>query len=119
MERHRLQNINFNLLETPYRTGYPIDYVPTAIVDEEGNLFVKRRDAYQSLVGQLTWLATNTRPNLTTAVSFLVQQLPQQTAPGSLPLCGPIHTLHHVPRYRVPLLRICRHIRLPKLPSLS
>ena len=71
VERHRLQNINFNPLATPYRSGCPIDCVPSAIIDEEDNLFVKRRDAYQSLVGQLTWLATNTRSDLATAVSFL------------------------------------------------
>ena len=33
--------------------------------------FVRRRKAYQSLVGRLTWLSTNTRPDLSTAVSFL------------------------------------------------
>ena len=71
MERHRLQNINFNPLATPYRSGCPIDCVPSSIIDEEYNLFVKRRDAYQSLVGQIIWLATNTRPDLTTTVSFL------------------------------------------------
>ena len=71
VERHCLQNINFNPLATPYQSSYPIDCVPSAIIDEEDNLFVKRRDAYQSLVGQLTWLATNTRPDLATAVSFL------------------------------------------------
>ena len=32
---------------------------------------MRRREAYQSLVGRLTWLATNTRPNLSTVVSFL------------------------------------------------
>ena len=71
MEHHRLQNINFNPLATPYRSGCPIDCVPSAIIDEEDNLFVKRRDAYQSLVGQLTWLAINTRPDLANTVSFL------------------------------------------------
>ena len=71
VERHRLQNINFNPITTPYRSGCPIDCVPSAIIDEEDQSFVKRRDASQSLVGCLTWLATNTRPDLAPAVSFL------------------------------------------------
>jgi len=33
--------------------------------------FVQRRDNYRSLVGALTWLATNTRPDLAPVVSFL------------------------------------------------
>ena len=72
MERHRLQNINFNPLSTPYRSGYPIDCVPSATIDKENNLFVKHRETYQYLFGQLTWLATNTWPDLATAASFLV-----------------------------------------------
>ena len=71
MERHHLHNINFNLITNPYRSGCPIDSVPSDIIDEEDHSFVKRRDAYQSLVGCLTWLATNTSPDLAIAVSFL------------------------------------------------
>ena len=33
--------------------------------------FTRRRDAYQVLVGRLTWPSTCTRPNLATSVSFL------------------------------------------------
>ena len=71
MERHRLPNINFNSITTPYQSGCPIESVPSAIIDKGDQTFVKRQDAYQSLVGCLTWLATNTRPDLATAVSFL------------------------------------------------
>ena len=71
VERHHFQTIILSPRATPYRSVCPIDCVPSTTVDEEENFFVKRRDAYQSLVGQLTWLATNTRPDLATAVSFL------------------------------------------------
>ena len=40
VERHCLQNININPSATPYRSGRPIDCVPSAIIDEEDNLFV-------------------------------------------------------------------------------
>ena len=42
VERHRLQNINFKPLTTPYQSGYPINCVPSAIIDEEDSTFVKR-----------------------------------------------------------------------------
>ena len=71
VETHRLANINFNPLATPYRSGCPINATPSATVDKDDQAFVRRREAYQSLVGRLTWLATNTRPDLSTAVSFL------------------------------------------------
>ena len=71
VETHRLSGINLNPLATPYRSGCPIDAIPSATIDEDDKYFVKRREAYQSLVGRLTWLATNTRPDISTAVSFL------------------------------------------------
>ena len=48
-----------------------IDATQSATIDEEYQAFVWRRNAYQSLVGRLTWLSTNTRPDLSTVVSFL------------------------------------------------
>ena len=71
VETYCLASINFNPLATPYRSGCPIDATQSATIDEEDLAFVRRREAYQSLVGRLTWLATNTHPDLSTAVSFL------------------------------------------------
>ena len=71
VETYRLTSINFNPLATPYRSGCPIDTTQSTTIDEEEQAFVRRREGYQSLVGRLTWLATNTRPDLFTAVSFL------------------------------------------------
>ncbi|EJK66674.1 hypothetical protein THAOC_12382, partial [Thalassiosira oceanica] len=69
--RHRLGSSNLNPSCSPYRSGVPIDSVPAAEVDESDPAFVRRRHSYQSLVGGLNWLACNTRPDLSTAVSFL------------------------------------------------
>ena len=71
VERHRLHNINFNPRVSPYRSGHPIDSFPSAEVDENDKHFLRRRQSYQSLVGSLNWLATNTRPDLAPVVSFL------------------------------------------------
>jgi len=71
VERHRLGSVNYNPRVSPYRSGCPIDSFPSAKVDENDKHFVRRRQAYRSLVGGLNWLATNTRPDLAPVVSFL------------------------------------------------
>ena len=71
VERHRLNTVNFNPSSSPYRSGCPIDSLEAAEVNEKDPSFVRLRRAYQSLVGGLNWLATNTRPDVSTAVSFL------------------------------------------------
>ena len=71
VEKHDLAGLNYNPRATPYRSGCLIDYIPSATINKDNNLFVKCREAYQYLVGHFTWLATNTRPNPSAAVSFL------------------------------------------------
>ena len=71
VERHRLHNTNYRPKATPYRSGIAIDTFASAKIDENDHHFVRRRESYQSLVGSLTWLASNTRPDLSPAVSFL------------------------------------------------
>ncbi len=72
VERHRQQHINVNPRATPYRSGLPIDSIPGApIEDFEDPTFLRRREMYQSIVGSLNWLATNTRPDLAPITSFL------------------------------------------------
>ena len=69
---YRLDEINLNLLTTPYQSGCPIDATPSSNIDEDNKVLVRRRETYQSLVGCLTWISTNNRPDLSTAVLFLV-----------------------------------------------
>eukprot|EP00984_Skeletonema_dohrnii_P019485 scaffold9319_cov84-Skeletonema_dohrnii-CCMP3373.AAC.1 len=71
VERYKLDSSNYNPHATPYRSGCPIDSIPPANIDELDKWFVQRRDNYRSLIGGLTWLATNTRPDLAPVVSFL------------------------------------------------
>lgn len=71
VERLKLDDSNFNPKATPYRSGCPIDSIPPATIDENDPYFVRRRESYRSLVGNLTWLATNTRPDLAPATFSL------------------------------------------------
>lgn len=71
VERYRQQNINLNPKATPYRSGLPIDSLPAYTGDMDDPAFLRLRLQYQSIVGSINWLATNTRPDLAPVTSFL------------------------------------------------
>ncbi len=71
VERYRQQNSNVNPGSTPYRSGLPIDSLAAYSGDMEDPSFLRLRALYQSVVGSLNWLATNTRPDLAPVTSFL------------------------------------------------
>ena len=56
---------------TPWRSGLPIDSIPSASIDDVSPAQKRRREAYQSLVGSIGWLANTTRPDLSPVHSFL------------------------------------------------
>ena len=78
---------------TPYRSGLPIDSLPSADKDDTSPSFIRRRDAYRSLVGCLGWLAMCTRPDLATVHSFLSSYL---HCPSSQHMGAAIYALHYV-----------------------
>lgn len=54
---------------TPHRSGFPIDAIqPENYSDQEQASITS---TYRTLVGRLNWLTTSTRPDISTAVSFL------------------------------------------------
>ena len=60
-----------NPAKTPYRSGLPIDRIPRDdILPDNKKAFVKE---YQSLMGGLIWLVTNTRPDINVATNLLGQ----------------------------------------------
>ena len=56
---------------TPYRSGLPIDSIPGHNPKDESPAHLRRKQAYQSLVGSTGWLSMSTCPNLSTIHSFL------------------------------------------------
>jgi hypothetical protein len=54
---------------TPWRSGLPIDSIATA--DPSDPDLARRRKVYQSIVGCINWLSTNTRPDVTPVNTFL------------------------------------------------
>eukprot|EP00957_Ditylum_brightwellii_P205730 15345134-Ditylum_brightwellii.AAC.1 len=62
-----LKDSNISPCATPFRSGFPIYVIPP---DKQASK--ERIRLYQSWCGSLDWLAISTRPDLSTAVSFLV-----------------------------------------------
>eukprot|EP00957_Ditylum_brightwellii_P172805 13155080-Ditylum_brightwellii.AAC.1 len=61
-----LKDSNISPRATPYHFGFPIDAIPP-----DKNASKARIRLYQSWCRSLNWLAISTRPDLSTAVSFL------------------------------------------------
>lgn len=82
--------LNGSCFGTPYRSGIPIDSIPTE------NLLSTQWDAlllqYQSLVESLNWLAHTTHPELLMVVSLLAQH---QNNPSN----GHLEAAKHVVKY--------------------
>ncbi len=56
---------------TPYRNGVPIDSIAPSTDADDSPAQIRRKEAYQSLIGSIGWLAHTTRPDLSAVHSFL------------------------------------------------
>ena len=65
-----LRDANKDAKMTPYRSGLPIDSLPT-VTDQSTEKQKSITALYRNFVGMLTWLASSTRPDISTVVSFL------------------------------------------------
>jgi hypothetical protein len=88
-----LSDRNQTLTATPYRSGIPIDAV--AASDEAGNSLALKhcKEAYQSLIGSIGWLAHSTCPDLITVHSFLASY---SNKPSTGHMKAALHALHYI-----------------------
>ena len=93
VERFNLHTTAPSPMATPYRSGLPIDAIPDSTVDDTAPSQVRRREAYQSLVGSLGWLSNNTRPDVAPVHSFLSSYNSKPT-PGHMKAA--LYALHYV-----------------------
>jgi hypothetical protein len=56
---------------TPYRSGVPIDSIAPSTDANNSPAQIRLKEAYQSLIGSIGWLAHTTRPDLSAVHSFL------------------------------------------------
>ena len=71
VERFARQSRNATPTATPYRSGVPIDSIAPSLDADDSPAQIRRKEAYQSLVGSLGWLSSTTRPDIAAAHSFL------------------------------------------------
>ena len=62
---------NINSVQSPYRSGYPIDSIPDEAYDPQTQYQYTKQ--LQSIVGSLTWLSMSTRPDLATITNILAK----------------------------------------------
>ena len=71
--QNNMHGDDINTVQTPYRSGYPIDKIPTELYDD--NTQRQYTKNLQSLVGSLTWLSMSTRPDLSTITNLLAKHV--------------------------------------------
>ena len=69
--QYHMNGDEINTVQTPYRSGYPIDKIPSEAYDESTQKQYTK--TLQSLVGSLTWLSMSTRPDLSTITNMLAK----------------------------------------------
>jgi hypothetical protein len=88
-----MQNRNQTPNATPIWSGIPIDVVAPLLEDRDSPTLKQCKDAYQSCIGSIDWLAHSTCPDLSTVHAFL-------SVYSNKPLTGHIkvalHALHYI-----------------------
>ena len=71
LEKFNMQDCN--AAKTPYRSGLPIDRLPTPTTAADPNLDLVKQ--YRLLIGGLTWLTISTRPDIAVAHKLLSRHM--------------------------------------------
>ena len=93
VERFNLHHKSPTPTATPYRSGIPIDSIAAAESTDNSPAQARRKEAYQSLVGSIGWLANNTRPDVAPVHSFL-SSYSASPAPGHMKAA--LYALHYI-----------------------
>ena len=88
--QHNMHTDDINSVQSPFRSGLPIDKIPNEPCDPETQH--KYTKQMQSIVGSLTWLSMSTRPDLSTVTNMLAKYV-------TTPSAGHITAAKRVLRY--------------------
>jgi hypothetical protein len=80
-------------MATPYRSGIPIDSIAPSTDDDDSPAQIRWKEAYQSLVGSIGWLAGTTCPDLSAVHSFL---LSYSNKPATGQMKAALYALHYI-----------------------
>jgi hypothetical protein len=86
---------------TPYRSGVPIDSIAPSLDDDDSPAQIKRKEAYQSLIGSMGWLAHTTWPDLAAVHSFLSSYSDKPSAGHMKAALYALHYIHSTHDYGI------------------
>ena len=95
IESFHLSDQNQTPTATPYCSGIPINVVALSSEDDNSPALKrqKQKEAYQSLIKSIGWLAHSTRPDLLTFHSFLASY---SNKPSTVHMKAALHALHYI-----------------------
>jgi hypothetical protein len=93
VESFSFQDRNQSPTATPYQSGVPVDSIAKSLEAGDSISLKHCKEAYQSLVGSIGWLAHSTCPNLIMAHSFLASY---SNKPSTEYVKAALHTLHYI-----------------------
>jgi hypothetical protein len=93
VESFARQSQNETPTATPYCSGVPIDSIAPSTNADDSPAQIRRKEAYQSLIGSIGWLLSTTRPDLTAAHSFLSSYT---NKPSSGHMKAALYMLHYI-----------------------
>ena len=73
LHSHSLHTDDVNTVQSPYRSGYPVDSIPNEAYDTATQQAYTKQ--MQWIVGSLTWLSMSTRPDISTITNLLAKHV--------------------------------------------
>jgi hypothetical protein len=93
VERFSRQARDITHTTTPYRSGVPIDSIAPSADPDDSPAQIRRKEAYQSLIGSIGWLSSSTRSDLAAVHSFLSSYT---NKPSSGHMKAALYVLHYI-----------------------
>jgi hypothetical protein len=93
VESFSLSNRSQTPTATPCRLGVPIDSVAPSYEEDDSSALKRWKEAYQSLIGSIGWLAHSTCPDLITVHSFLASY---SNKPSNGHMKAALYALHYI-----------------------
>jgi hypothetical protein len=86
---------------TPYQSGVPINPIAPSLDADDSPAQLHCKEAYQSLIGSISWLSSTTRPNHAAAHSFLSSYTSKPMAGQMKTALCDLHYIHSTHDYGI------------------
>jgi hypothetical protein len=94
VESFARQDQNRTPTATPYCSGAPINSIAPSLDAPDSAAQLRRKEAYQSIVGSIGWLASTTRPDIAAAQHSFLSSYTNRPAVGHMKAA--LYVLHYI-----------------------